>query len=235
MRFWYRKTARVIFTGVSHAQKSEPFPFLELDLDGIEGDSYYGQTCRLGAAGSGPIARYFGYSNKDRCENDRQFSAVSLAEIERLISELGLIAERKGEPSLTLKKGVAQCMAVNLVIDGIDYFDKLPPGSVMVFENPLGEDTFQRGTMLEVGSHSSPCLVPHSNIVEMMRAEVDPFWGPKERFGKYATAWQGTFGRVKLGGDIFPNRGVEVWVPGHIKMEEFALQDGFESIELPAH
>lgn len=81
--------------------------------------------------------------------NVRQFSAVSVEELLKIQSDMGLSELPYG------------LLGENLVVSGIPNFSKLPPGTLLLFS---GKNQVNRTAVLAVWGENEPCVVAANSI-----------------------------------------------------------------------
>lgn len=116
---------------------------LQLDGGGIIGDYHYGLTRKSGG-------REPWYPRGTIIRNDRQVSVVSVAELEKIASAMGLA---------TIKP---EWIGANIVVDGIADFTLLPAGTLLFFDG---------GLTLKLDGVNAPCKIAGSSIARHIGAD----------------------------------------------------------------
>ena len=176
--------------GSSDYVVTRPVDHFVLDLKGVQGDRHYGFE-----ATSGNRMKSL-YERGTRVRNNRQWSAISLAEIKRVDDALGL--EGKLTPGL---------MEVNLVIDGVDDLTQILPLPYLVIK-PGPDAPLSQSVVLVGYAQMLPCTVAGKTIAEhFRRPEI------KKAFPKAANEQRGLSGWVERGGIIRPGYHVQLLLP----------------------
>lgn len=164
--------------------------------EGLEGDSHSGR--RMVDARE-DVARHIGLPKGVEIANLRQFSAVSVAELQQIGKQMG--------SSSDLAFGL---LGENLVLSGIDGFSKLPAGTQLTFAKATTNQP--RSTILYISAENNPCALPGRNITEWSTAKRIRLKG--DPFVQAAKGRRGVVGLVKAGGKIEAGDTVAVWLPG---------------------
>ena len=149
---------------------------LEVDLEGFPEDKHRGFQREAQSWDSEPngIAR----------RNERQWSGVSLEELEIIREKMDLREELK-----------AETLGANICVEGIPNFSRLPRGSKLIFPS---------GAVLVVEEDNPPCTWMAEQIAAKYMTNSDkPV--PGRMFPKYAMGLRGVVGVVDVPGTI--NRG----------------------------
>lgn len=148
-------------------------------LEGFVGDVHYGFTRPADS-------RDPGIKRGTPVRNWRQWSAVSVEELQAIASKLGI---EKIEPWM---------LAANLTLSGVPDFTLLPRGT---------EFRFDGGTILTVECENAPCMGPGKEV-----AKVNPTTAP-QTFVKQAMHLRGIVGVVYLPGEIKVGEECKVILP----------------------
>jgi len=167
-----------------------PADSLALDPSGIPGDLHAGPTRK-----SGPREPWLRRGLSLR--NDRQLSAVCP-------TELFVIAQRLGIPALS-----PEWLGGNLLIEGLEGFSHIAPGSQLAFGGGWGgKGRFDGRAVLRVEGYNAPCRrAGRAVAVAMGRQDLE--W----TFVKAAAALRGLVLSVDLPGPIAPGDAVVVMPP----------------------
>lgn len=162
---------------------------LILTTEGVVGDRHFGYESISGGRQTNLYAR------GTRFRNNRQWSAISTTEVERIAQNLGI--EGKLTPEL---------LGVNLLIDGIENLTQLPPMTYLSISPEAGDFVSGRpdDVTLVVYAQALPCRYAG-------KALVDPCGNPalESAFPKDALGLRGATGWVERGGII--RSGYTVW------------------------
>ena len=163
---------------------------LELTLDGIAGDIHAGPTRRAGA-------REPWIPRGATLRNDRQLSALSTAELAEVAAALALDALPP------------EWIGGNLLIDGLDRFSRIAPGSRLAFGGVwAGKGRFDGGAILRVEAYNHPCRQAGRAIASLAGKPDAEF-----AFVRAAAALRGLVLSVDLAGPIAPGDAVVVLPP----------------------
>lgn len=163
---------------------------LALELTGIPGGRHGGLTRR-----SGPREPWLPRGSLMR--NDRQVSALCVAELREIAARLGIGALPP------------EWIGGNLLIEGMPRFSALAPGSHLAFGGTwAGKGRFDGGAVLRVEGYNSPCRLAGRGIAA---ATGDP--GHEFAFVKAAASLRGLVLSVALAGPISPGDPVVVIAP----------------------
>lgn len=155
--------------------------------EGIKGDKH--SMGRLGDAREDAI-KHFGLPKDIQVANMREFSAISVEELEEISKNMSL-PER-------IPFG---CLGENIVISGIGDFSKLPPNTQLFFETPTHQ---KRACSLLVCDRNNPCLEPGKNIAEYFADEKLDTMFPKAAMGRRGLVGiVYTSGKIKVGDKVF--------------------------------
>ena len=160
--------------------------FITAALDGIVGDAHAGYTreCWSGDKQSKGTVR----------RNERQWSAVSVEELEQISRDMDL-----GEMLS------AECIGANICLAGIDHLSRLPKGSLMRFSS---------GAELCVEEYNPPCLDMGKKIAKSYRTRSGGFL-EETAFSKAARLSRGLVGVVEAAGQIAEGDEVTITVYEH--------------------
>ena len=162
---------------------TEPKSELEFSLEGIVGDRHVGFEAISGGRGTSL------YQRGTSMRNNRQWSAISPAEIGSVGKKLGV------QGSVT-----PEVLGINLLLEGIEHLSDLPSMTYMVF-SPY--DRFVPGRIedvtLVVYAGAIPC---DKSGIGVALALGDPSLRP--RFPAASVGQRGTTGWVEKGGIIRP-------------------------------
>ena len=147
---------------------------ITMRLDGVEGDRYQSYTRTCWAASDkqpeGTLRR-----------NERQWSAMSLEELEEISTAMDLAEPLTGNTT-----------SVNLVVSGIPEFSRLPKGTLL---------TFPSGAELVVVEYNPPCLDQGERIAARHRTAAGE--APlATAFPKAAKLLRGVVGIVDVEGEV---------------------------------
>ncbi len=156
---------------------------LTFTLEGIVGDRHSGYETISG----GRFKTLYAPGTKVR--NNRQWSAISPQEVDRIAENLGVSGRLTPE-----------LLGINLLLEGMEDLSKLPPMTYLVFSP---HSTFQPGrsedVTLIVYGQALPCTIAGKALVQPLS---DP--GLERGFPKAALGYRGTTGWVEHGGIIRP-------------------------------
>jgi hypothetical protein len=178
----------VYLGGGDHA--STMASFLEVSPEGIYKDRHFGHSKLSGVREK----RY--HPKGTRIWNGRQWSAVTVGELDLIAEEMGLKERLK-----------AEWLGANLLLSGLLCFTSLPPLTRLVFPDH---------TTLLVYAANPPCVWP----AETMEREGGIVHDTAKRFGKAAQGKRGLVGWVERGGAIHLGDEVRVFLPQPPSEEE---------------
>jgi len=146
---------------------SKSVPEVVVSLEGFTGDRHYGFTKPAGA-------RETYYPRGTQIRNNRQVSAVSEEELQKIAKELAVV------------EILPEWLGANLCIRGIPYFSKLPPLTRLVFPDKA---------VIVVYGENEPCTGP-GKVIEQQ------YGVPAHRFPREAYNLRGIVGWVECPGVI---------------------------------
>ena len=168
---------------------TEPRDQLVFSSEGIQGDRHFGYETTSG----GRFTTL--YEKGTRVRNNRQWSAISPQEIDKIAKNLEV--EGRLTPEL---------LGINLLLEGVDKLSELPPMAYLVFSP---HNNFQprraEDVTLVVYGQALPCIPAGRALVEPLGDAT-----LKSRFPKAALGIRGTTGWVEHGGIIRP--GYTGWI-----------------------
>lgn len=177
-----------LYLGDQTGLEKTPVSQLEVDLAGVVGDKHAGFT-RLADSRNKEFVR------GTIMQNDRQFSVVSLYELQ-------LIASKMGVPNID-----PAWLGANLALSGVSNLTELPRDTQFKFPS---------GAILSVTAENIPCLGPGEVIASKFPAlDIKATSFPKAAIGK-----RGLVGVVKFPGIIKMGDKVEVVV---YKSKEYSI------------
>ena len=183
---------RVVSVHVGEAgnRTKESRPSIEVRLDGINGDKHAGFTRKA--------LEKEDYPTGIELRNDRQWSALSVSEVEIMRTKMNL------------RELAAGVLGPNLVIDGIDDFSRLPRGTKL---------TFPSGATLVVEGFNPPCADMGTHIASVYPKDADGKPTQGNMFPKAAINERGLVGVVDRPGIITVGEEVVVvrYVPRKFK------------------
>ena len=171
-----------VHVGATGTLDKEADQALEMAIDGIVGDRHRGATRTAWATG----AKQVGGTVR---RNERQWSAIAHEDVEKISAAMSL-----AQP-LT-----AGAIAVNLCIEGIPDFSRLPRGTTLSFES---------GVVLMVEEYNPPCgdMALHVSKNNVTTSGESP---PPPAFSEAAKFCRGLVGVVEVPGFIRPGDQVTV-------------------------
>ncbi|TVR38112.1 MAG: MOSC domain-containing protein [Cryomorphaceae bacterium] len=186
---WEKLPQNGIVRGLYTTTKPEEFitaPFSELtfEIEGIPGDRHAGIS-----RPSGSREKKL-YPKGTAIRNNRQWSALS-------VEELDDIAKRMG-----LEKMLPEWAGANLLIEGVEKLTQLPSLSLLKFFH--GE---LAGPVLVVYGENKPCHHPHAAAEKALQKKL------QVAFSKAAANGRGLVGWVEKPGKVHVGDAVEIWVP----------------------
>lgn len=175
-----------VHAGTNDDMSKEEHSSIEVDLEGVVGDGHRSFE-RLAYEGDkqpeGTVRR-----------NERQWSAVSMEELQEVSDELGLT-----EPI------TATCVGANLCISGVGELSRLPRGTIFKFPS---------GAELQVEEYNPPCKYMGEKVAELYSTSSgEPL--SITAFSKAAKLKRGLVGVVEVAGTINAGDQVEVTVYEH--------------------
>ena len=159
---------------------------VEVQLDGFAGDAHRGYTrkCWDGdKQAKGTVRR-----------NERQWSAVSVEELEEISSQMDLVEALS-----------AECLGANLCIRGIPGLSRLPKGTVLKFPS---------GVELLVEEYNPPCHDMGKKIASMYKRSSGVEISGTD-FSKTAKLLRGVVGVIETGGVLSAGDEVAVTIFEH--------------------
>lgn len=189
------KVESTLVTPFGSACASRPVDRLRVIAgEGIQGDRHAGT--RLSDARE-TVLQKIGVGKEVPIANVRQFSAISIEELEA-------IAKAMGTPG-PIPNGT---LGENLIVSGIPEFSLLPAGTLLTF----AKEGVNRKATLAVWGANPPCGIPHKSILRAFSAESAAF-EPKKAFGSAARGIRGVVGFVYCSGQIKPGDTITAWTP----------------------
>ncbi len=179
-------TVLSVHAGAEDELEKPEQPSIAVELDGIVGDRHRGPTRRALVGDKQPKGTLR--------RNERQWSAVSIEELEQITREMDL-----RYPLLPATLGA------NLCIQGVPEFSRLPKGTILKFPS---------GAELCVEEYNPPChelgerpaATQETNSGEALSTTV---------FSNAARLLRGLVGVVEVPGEIFPGDEVRIVVYEH--------------------
>jgi len=167
-----------LYVGEGSGVRKEPVPLLQIDETGIIGDKHAGLKKKADG-------RDKGIKRGTMIRNWRQWSAVSLEELDRIAHNLGV-------PSID-----AAQLGANLCFDGIPQLTQCPVGALLRFADAI----------LLVEAENDPCTLAGKSLKENY-PDLSP-----NKFVKAALHLRGIVGTVYKPGIIRVGESVEIVLP----------------------
>jgi hypothetical protein len=163
---------------------------LVLDHSGIPGDLHAGALRRSGG-------RENWLPRGTQLRNDRQLSALSVVELAEIARGLDI-------PELE-----PEWIGGNLLIDGVDAFSRIAPGSRLAIGGSWGgKGRFDGGAILRVEAYNRPCRQSGRALAGALERPDLEF-----AFVKHAASLRGLVLSVDLAGPVAPGDAVVVMAP----------------------